>query len=280
MSASAKLCAVLGLIVVLWWHRSGAPAQPGPSPSPSPVWGCPVAVAGVVPLGGAAGASSTYAIGVQAFSRQAADVSGTLALFTENRRYDVAFENAVAAGYDWESLAEIVPVVVKFTEPVHIDAAYVAALAGPNAGPCEPGGVWIGSASHVVAPSKDPLSFASAILRAAGRAKLVEAPASTPWTPGCDRPMLPPALKTAAVPSTPEIAKELAHTGTVVVEVVIGADGGVAASWTFSSPYAELTTASLDAAKRSTFTPALFACHPVAGAYMFVVQFSASPAAP
>ncbi len=89
-------------------------------------------------------------------------------------------------------------------------------------------------------------------------------------TPSCDR---EPRTLTAALPETPDIAREQGLTGTVEVEVTLAADGRVVRAAVRSGPDI-LREAALTAARASTFSPGTVNCKPAGGTFLYVVEFT------
>ncbi|MBD5605490.1 MAG: TonB family protein, partial [Candidatus Eremiobacteraeota bacterium] len=78
---------------------------------------------------------------------------------------------------------------------------------------------------------------------------------------------------TAVEPEVPELARERGATGDVDVRVDLTATGGVTAVAIARSADPALDNAALDAARRSTYAPAIDACHAEPGSYLFRVRF-------
>jgi TonB family protein len=280
---SARFATLLLLIVGAFTVRTATgqpvPAPAAGSPPPSAAFACPISVMDIVPLGVLhTDGVLTYAVGIQAFVMDAARVSGTLTLLAGRQRYDVPFVNAVAAGATSGSLAQIVPIVVRFEKPTLIDAAYVSSLAGPNAGPCEVAGAAVRSGPLHRTLDWGPLDVAARIEERAASVASIPAPAPVQAEDGsCDQPFAPAQTTDTVSPDTPKLAKDQRHAGAVYIDVAIGRDGKVVTAWIWQSPgFAELERAALAAAKASKYKAARVACRPVEGLYVFVVEFAAA----
>jgi TonB family protein len=78
----------------------------------------------------------------------------------------------------------------------------------------------------------------------------------------------------AEQPVYPESAKFVHATGTALVRVDVLEDGSVAHTSLFrSSGNQALDVSAIKAATASSYAPALFRCNPIAGAYIFRVEF-------
>jgi TonB family protein len=75
-------------------------------------------------------------------------------------------------------------------------------------------------------------------------------------------------------PAYPEIARREAHIGFVQVAVELDASGNVASTRVYrSSGWDELDAATRDAAARTTYSPEIFRCQPIASQYIFRSDF-------
>lgn len=82
-----------------------------------------------------------------------------------------------------------------------------------------------------------------------------------------------PSVVNAAQPDVPAVAQFNHITGTVQVVVSLDADGHVVNTAIRQSPSAVLNGAAIDAARRSTYRPALHDCKPVPSEYLFSVSY-------
>jgi TonB family protein len=83
-----------------------------------------------------------------------------------------------------------------------------------------------------------------------------------------------PSVVTPARPDPPAVAQFNRITGTVHVLVSLDAEGRVVSAAIQQSPSALLNGASIDAARRSTYRPALHDCKPVPSEYLFSVDYT------
>jgi hypothetical protein len=86
----------------------------------------------------------------------------------------------------------------------------------------------------------------------------------------CAKPYMPPVVKSAVEPTSPAAGLS----GIAKIAMVVGAQGEVQYTHVLSAPSPEAGRAAEDAARHSTFAPALFRCQPVTGGYEFAVMFS------
>jgi TonB family protein len=110
--------------------------------------------------------------------------------------------------------------------------------------------------------------FASAVTPAA--AQTLNSAASS-----CATPDAPAATTYAALAEMPAIAVQYQMTGTTLVKVDLEPNGSIRdASVAKSSGAPFLDTAAVAAAKASSFSPEIHDCTPVAGSYIFQVDFT------
>ncbi len=98
----------------------------------------------------------------------------------------------------------------------------------------------------------------------------------TPATPAvCDARNVPAAATYTAIAEMPPLAKTMALTGQTLVQVNIDPTGAILDTIVAkSSGTPLLDRAALAAAQASSFHPEIRDCTPVAGSYLFVVDFS------
>jgi TonB family protein len=110
-------------------------------------------------------------------------------------------------------------------------------------------------------------------LSANAASQINDSPSATPIAT-CDVPNVSAATVYGAQPETPVLATTMQLTGTAYVRVDLDAAGNVQnASIAKSSGAYILDRAAINAAKQSSFRPELRDCAPVAGTYLFVVDF-------
>ena len=111
--------------------------------------------------------------------------------------------------------------------------------------------------------------FASAVTPAAAQTLNPAVSAS------CTAPDVPAGTTYAALAETPAMAAQYQLSGTTLVRVDLESNGSIrAASVEKSSGAPFLDMAAVQAAKASTFSPEIRDCAPVAGSYIFQVDFT------
>jgi TonB family protein len=241
-------------------------AVPTPAPPAIPGW-CNVTV-GVVTVHGPA----TYAFGLTTPARSGR-ASGTLSIYSGTGRYDVRFTDVVVPhvlgdGNDHSAT----PIVVRFDQPVLVQAAVVTALAAPAPVACKPFYSPYSRHGSVGWTRIEPLA---AFAQRAAAAVPARAPVPVPYAPAiCAESYSLPSTLRAFEPQIPDIAFTNKWTGSTTVLVTVDVDGRAAdAEVDTSSGHPELDTVAVDAARRSLFKPGMFDCAPVVGTYRFVVAF-------
>jgi len=263
----------------------------GPTPAPAPSAGmqqqCPVRVFDVVPLHGTkSGSSATYAISFEVAGPSAGRLSGVVALFSGNDRYDVHVADVVAAGSAAATLTSVTPAVARFAAPVAVDAAYLASLDGPSGGPCDAAFVW----------TKQPAPRPSALtvvlqrfeerlrVQAAGVAPVDASGALPQGMPGCANPNVPARVVRRA--QVGMVGGDQLATGVLITEAALSDTGSVVDAWIWGwagppGTESSLGDFALQETKSSGYAPATFRCKSVASIYLGVVSFNAgSPELP
>ena len=90
----------------------------------------------------------------------------------------------------------------------------------------------------------------------------------------CPQPYVATSLTHTATPHIPAMAFQQGIAGSVHVGVALDERGAYTAGQVISSPSAVLDQAALDAAKRSSFTPAIFRCQPSPSGYEVTIEFT------
>jgi len=239
--------------------------QPGPSPIPASVRAICMAQVGMVvklPIG------TSYALTFDSLDGKDGAVSGTVALYSGNQRYELTFPATVAG--DARSADKRAPLVVRFPAPVKIDSAVLTSISGPEGGPCLP------VVAHQVEPSRWWALSQDALFARAARTAPVDAPSPEVLPASeCRVPSRTAHLK-VSVP-TPRLATTDLETGSALVEVeVVVDDTGNAMNATVmhSSLNSAMDDAALYAAARSTYEPETFRCQNVGGYYKFIAEFA------
>ena len=231
----------------------------------------------------------TFAFLLQSFHAGVADVSGTLTLYAENRRYDVAFDDATAARQGATPWERRVPIVVHFSKPTWVLGAYVSRLKRPEAVSCEP--------TVIFASDDTPEARAAALsldreMPANNRREFEASVALAPTHDAgeglhtafqCDHPFASARLLRAPELSTPEIVAEMGLSRRVYVNVLIASDGSLDDVRVLNPPVNEgkseaisnavMNSAALTEVKASRYAPAHFDCRPASAEYVFIVDF-------
>ena len=98
-------------------------------------------------------------------------------------------------------------------------------------------------------------------------------PKPTPTPALCARPNLPASVLRAVAPEAPALAQQQGIQGTVQVIVSLDEYSHVIGARILSSPSVILNAPALVAARQSTFQTEIRACRPIAGDYIFTVEF-------
>jgi len=274
------ITAALVCALTVLWAAQAAQAQvtgaPAPGASPGSTFVCPLLVLSVAPIDAPEhSAAREFAFALQAFDGPAGSVSGTMSILADNRMYQVAFDRAVAVGRTSDSLKQLVPIVVQFPEAVTVNAAFVAFVRGPNAGPCEIAGAWINpNTSYKLLP----YDVIQALKDRAPSVKPIASGEPGPFVkPGCDSRATPVRTTRVASATAPQLSTLRGEGGQVYAEVVVDKVGKVATAWIWSTAYDDFAAPALGAAKATLYTPAQIDCTPTSGIYIFVTSFSDLP---
>jgi hypothetical protein len=214
-------------------------------------------------------AHTRYAVSFRAF--ETGPVSGTVALWAKDRRYDVPFRNVVALD-SRDRISPETSITVHFAAPTALDGAVVTAIAdGSGQRPCDP---WY--SPWVVSPRPGPDGRSAEVrtiderfLVHARNAAAIDAPAAIPDPLSCPTPYR--AGRTVrAIDATPQGP----GSGVSVVMVLLDAsDKIVNARIERSAGLVWLDAAALKAVRASEFQGQIFRCRHVTGAYLFSVEF-------
>gem|GEM_PF-3231853 len=261
--------------VALWTspvQAAGTLDAPSPAPGSSTLAPalCPVRVDQIVALdAGADGRSATYAIALRTLDGGAGSASGTLALFAGDERFGATFGPTIALAE--KDAAPPSPIVVRFPSPVFVDSAYVASLAGPDAGPCVP--IIIRSAVKI---SAEATAEANALVERARTTKPIDTDAGTSDPPpACEAPYRPAAMTHVVGPEIPTAAVAERLSGESLIKVFIADDGAVLQATVFrSSGSAVLDQAARAAAEKTTYAPEAVLCRPSGGFFMYRADFN------
>jgi len=91
----------------------------------------------------------------------------------------------------------------------------------------------------------------------------------------CPQPYVATSVRSVATPESPAMALQQGVVGSVRVGVSLDERGAYTSGEIISSPSAMLNQAALAAAKRSTYTPAVFRCQPSPSGYEVTIEFTA-----
>jgi len=215
----------------------------------------------------------TYAVAFETFAPFPGRLSGTVTLFSGARRFDVPFANVIAVPATATGALTAVPIAIHFTETVHIDAAYLSAIVGPNPGPCGFG--FIALRNDEGTRGRD-LTELDRVLRVRARdIKPLEAPLPVDDPVACETPKVDASIAHAATPHYPDLAGQRGDVGETQIAVAVAADNTILAAWVWkSSGSKDLDEAALAAAKASRFTAGTYHCQRVFGLYIFYADFA------
>jgi TonB family protein len=209
------------------------------------------------------GASDKWAVSLATFGDKVQHVSGTLALYAGNDRYDVPVQDAVARSIAIRRSVQP-PVVIRFPAPVKIEGGYLASVEGAGAGRCTPEG----GLTRVA--SSNPIDEA-----AVANARAYDAPNPIADPSGsCATPFVDSTTTKVAGLQVPDGATENHEGGTVEWVVLIDETGKVIGLHLLeSSDYSDLDRAAAQSAQSSSYLPALFRCVPIRSFYVFRADF-------
>jgi TonB family protein len=267
-AATVFVCGAAALAV----GRS-ATAQSAKSQTNDPA--CPAGVLSFVALEPASATGArTYAVAFETFAAAAGRLSGTVSLYSGAQRYDVPFKGVIAVPALASEVGKAVPITIRFNRDVAVEAAYLSAIDGPNAGPCGLGNIYMskpGSGQNDLFPLNRDLR------ERAQNVQPIDAPPPASDPRPCDKPDVPASTTFAATPRYPDLAGQRGDSGIAEITVALAADGRVLAAWLYkSSGWPLLDAAGLAAASVSRFSAGTFRCKPVFGIYKFVTDFEHS----
>jgi len=266
----------LSLMLVAGPRIAAAAAAPPASGQPQ----CPARVLDVAPLYPEENfASTTFLVTFETPGLAPAHMSGTVALYSGDRRYDVHFGDIVAAGSVASALSDATPVVVHFPAPMSIDAAYLAQLGGPSGGPCALAYVWTKPATKAQGAFGSILSAFEADIRkrAASLAPIEASAVAVEAKPSCASPTVRPLVLKAA---PRDVGAFQTGTGFYIIETSLSQNGAVVDSWLWGSaarPDLSVAGPLLKEARESSYAPATFRCHPVSSVVFSEDSFAIAP---
>ena len=214
-------------------------------------------------------------------------VSGTVALYHGDDRYDVHFTGATAAD-PRDRNATPSPIVVRFETPVDVEGALAVTSEPTGCAPSEPwrphfivtgriGAVFVGVGrpARLGPPPSNPDDALWVRVHAAASAAAVLAPDPVVQEPhvDCARANIPATTAFVAEPAQLEVA--LAHYagGRVDVLVTLDATGAVVKTRVEqASGSIDVVRGALAAVEASTFRAAIFHCRPYGGSYIFTAD--------
>jgi hypothetical protein len=261
---------------------AAAPA-PGASAAADAGSQCPARVFDVVPLDVKTAPSRTYAIIFEASLPNSAHLSGSIALYHGDDRYEVPFPEAVASGWYAATLPEVTPVVVQLPSALSVDAAYLSALDGTNGGPCAIAYPWLPRHDQPRAGLKTVLdTFEDSVRKKAAHVTPIEAAAPVhEGAPPCAVPNALPYVTQHVAPVGLSPGEEAAE-GIFISEVSLADTGSVEDAWLWgwagTAGVAEgLNRVAVQTAKSALYAPEKFRCKSVASIYFSVMSFRQSP---
>jgi hypothetical protein len=180
------------------------------------------------------------------------------------------------------------PVYVQFPSPVQVQRMWVRSATVSS----DASFLWAGKGRFECAPrSSEALNtwwvgpVLTHTLKALRAAPLPNAQRATvvAMTPpdglGCSKPFVSATATHPSIPAFPEAARVNGESYVVDVAVAIDAAGRVVDAWPVTQ-FADadagtnaLVTATIDAARKSSYSPAIALCHPVPGTYLFRADF-------
>jgi hypothetical protein len=221
-----------------------------------------------------------YALSFRSFDRGRAEVSrrvsGTVALWAGNRRFDVPFRDVLALD-SRDRVSPETSITVRFAAPATLDGAVMTAIDEDGARrSCEPWfGPWMPLPPGTVPDRQTPeeRSTEQRFLTRARAAAPIDAPAATADPRPCPTPDRQARTTYAAEVETPGVSGG----GYSVVQVLLDpSDKIVSTRIERPSGSAALDFAALAAARRSEYQGVFFRCRRVMGAYLFSVEFPPS----
>jgi hypothetical protein len=242
------LYAVLAMATVVAFVGQSRSAQAATPGADRPEY-CLAVVDGPMPLEAVAGKAERYALVIRTLIGKPGSVSGTLALYTATQRYDVPFVKAIALA-DQDRRTQPTVILVRFPEPLRIERARLASLAGDHGGSCAP------ATAMTQWKGVNVIDKAALGRIAEGMPITAGAPTSDP-APACagdDR------IAWATSPVTPQWSPNGAPfpSGPAEAEVFLADDG---------------YDATLDAARATKYTPAIDNCYQHGGVYLFRAEY-------
>jgi TonB family protein len=199
--------------------------------------------------------------------QRAERASGTVTLYANERKYSIAFTDAIVAGLrDPTTLPT--PVVVRLPAPATIESAYLGTLYGE---PCPIFNPTTTSKSASGSP------FGDAVWRRfVGSASAVEAISSGPSVAAepllCAKPSIPASVRRAVGPLAPIGSR---YHGPVQIQIEIDAAGALVGASVYASSHDRLVDdAALQSALASSYNPQVYRCQTVPGSFRFIVIFN------
>ena len=244
------------------------PAPVAAQPATDEMHFCPVSPR-ILPLDRS---GQLYAVELRGLTTGAA--TGTIALYADDARYDVAMRDATVAS-ELDQTTVPTPIVVRFPERVHLDGAVVRALDGEPGSCTTPFAPWTAYANE----SPDLASInekrrEAQFMDAARAATPIAAAAAIVDRRPCTTPDHKGMTISTIEPKMPMMAAQYRYTGTVAVLVILRPDGTVANTTVLRpSGQPDIDREAERVAAVSKFRGATFRCREVVGLYQFLVAF-------
>ena len=217
-----------------------------------------------------------YVIELEALGDKSTVVSGTLALFSADARYDIPFAAALALGTTDKRPPGTI--VVRLPSSVRLERGYVATLRNPDVARCLP-------LTREVRPSpvgpRMPTWFVS-LLERSQDVHMIDSPAPRKEALArCDQQDRAASAKRLAEPAAPPQVDTVQPSGDgsldVPVVVVLSDDGSVlSARPARPSRWPALDAAAVEAARQSAYQPQIVRCRPEGGEYLVVITYTRS----
>lgn len=262
ISATALACAII---------TRAASAQTAPPPTATALPGLTTSCALSTRVRQLDDTHTLYAITLR--SLEAGRSSGNVALWADDRRFDVAFHDLVTLDTRDRATPDTA-VVVRFPAPTALDGAVVTSLDEDGTRrSCEPWfSPWVSTARMDPARlTPEQRRLEDQVLAGARAATVVDAPAAVTDPKPCATPDQTARTTYAVEPQMPRASGG----GLAVVLVLLDtSDRVIGARIQRSAGDPRLDAAALGAARGSEFQGQTFRCRRVIGAYLFSVQFN------
>ena len=259
------------LAVVSFWTPALAQT---PSSTPVSTAPCRIGVGPMTRLDQPGDASTKYAVDLFDLGEASRSVSGTLSLFSDDHRYDVPFQHAMATRAEKAGLNENGSIVVSFRSAIYLRGVSLSSVNGDDGRPCVPATVYVfRPGTGKPALNTDASNPAKVDLMSGNNVSVVKAGEGTKLRYGCDQPFVD-AIITPAMLDTPQVVRERGIQGSVDMAVLVSATGNPDAIRILASAHTELNDVALQSVRQSHYEPAIFACQPAPARYILRVTYT------